>query len=72
MSLQALGHFVKYFLLLTGLIACGVALAVTDTGLENREIRPLVKFLEKEPLSENAPLVRRELLRETLIKSLHR
>ena len=53
----------KYFLLVVGLAACTLGYAVTDEGIEKHEIIPFVRFLEKEPLSKDAPLVRRELLR---------
>ena len=53
----------KHLLLFIGLIVCAVAGAVTDDGIEKHEIIPFVRFLENEPLSKDAPLVRRELLR---------
>jgi hypothetical protein len=36
---------------------------VTDEGLEKHEVIPFIRFLEKQPLSKDAPLIRRELLR---------
>ena len=48
--------------LLLLLLASPITCAVSDGGLETSDVIPLVRFLEHEPLSKDAPLVRKSLI----------